>query len=107
MVEVKKFIRGINARRITIFMILIYIIFSFCRIYNDSDFEDVGDREAYQSYLIYLDGPLTQEKESYLNAENILISEAKSAISSSADNLFNNNLNPNEFEKIYKENEIV
>lgn len=107
MVELNKFIAGTKARRIFISLILIYISFLFYRVYDYSDFKNTEERKLYQTYLTYLDGPLTQEKEDYLNNENLSISEAKNIMSSSADNLFSNNLSSDEFESLFNENETI
>ena len=49
---------------------------------------------------------MTQEKEDYLNNENLSISE-ENIMSSSADNLFSNNLSSDEFESLFNENETI
>lgn len=107
MVELNKFIRGIAANRIILSCTLIYLFFCSYRIHEYANFDKKADQDLYEIYLNYLDGPLTQEKEDYLNKENLLISKSKNILLLSADNLFNNDISPEEFENIFRENEAI
>lgn len=107
MVELNKFNKVVKVNRIIVFCILIYLFFCSYRIHKDINFDTKADYDLYQIYLSYLDGPLTQEKVDYLNKENLSISESKKILALNSNNLFNNNISPEEFENIFIENEII
>ncbi|WP_058485459.1 hypothetical protein [Defluviitalea phaphyphila] len=107
MVELNKLIIKLKAFIIIICCILAYLLFSFYNIYKDINFDTKTDYELYKKYLNYLDGPLTQEKEDFLNNENLIISKAKKNIETNFYKFFNNNIAPEEFENIYLKNESI